>query len=329
MKPQKGNHNFDFCASGKRTIRLEKEALGALELRIGPEFIHACQLMLNCNGRIVVMGVGKSGHIGKKIAATLASTGSPAFFVHPAEACHGDLGMITPDDTVLAISNSGSSAELLALLPLFKRMQLHLISLTGKTQSPLASFADCNIDIGVTSEACPHDLAPTSSTTVTLAMGDALAVALLEARGFTAEDFAFSHPAGTLGKKLLLRVSDIMHNGQQIPCVPPTTALKEALREMTTKGFGMTTVVDSDNRLLGIFTDGDLRRCIDQNINIDTIAIEKVMTVSPLTINKDILAAAALNIMEKKKVTALVVENDDNTPIGVLHMHDLLRAGII
>jgi arabinose-5-phosphate isomerase len=259
----------------------------------------------------------------------LASTGTPAFFVHPGEASHGDLGMITKGDVVIAISSSGASTEIITLLPLFKRLGLPIISMTGKPNSALSDASDINLDISVESEACPLNLAPTSSTTVTLALGDALAVALLEARGFTAQDFAFSHPGGSLGKKLLLRVGDVMHDGKDIPRVKADTALKEALAEMTSKGLGMTTVVDVHDQLIGIFTDGDLRRCVDQGLDINSLPIKTVMTVNPKTVNKQVLAAEALNIMETRKITALVVEDNNKAPIGVLHMHDLLRAGII
>ena len=320
---------FDFKKIGLRTITMERDALSELANRIDSAFNQACEMILSCGGRVIVLGIGKSGHIGRKIASTLASTGTPAFFVHPGEAHHGDMGMITKGDIVLAISNSGTSNEILSLLPLLKRLNLPVISMTGKPDSPLSKFANVNLDISVESEACPLNLAPTSSTTVTLAMGDAIAVAMLEARGFSAEDFAFSHPGGTLGKKLLLRVSDIMHDGLNIPRVAADAPVRQALSEMTSKGFGMTTVVDDDDKLIGIFTDGDLRRCIDKNININDALTSSVMTASPRTVNKHALAAEALALMEKHLITALVVEDNDQAPIGVLHMHDLLRAGII
>jgi arabinose-5-phosphate isomerase len=273
--------------------------------------------------------MGKSGHIGNKIAATLASTGTPAFFVHPGEASHGDLGMITKNDVVLALSNSGNTAELVTLLPLIKRLDIPLISMTGDDNSALAKAAYANLDVSVLSEACPLNLAPTTSTTVTLVMGDALAIALLESRGFTAEDFAFSHPAGALGRKLLLRVSDIMHADQEVPRVKPETVLQNALLEMTEKGFGMTTIVDDQGRLLGVFTDGDIRRVIDSKTDLSTALIKDVMSSNPKTINQDILAAEALNIMEQSSITAVIVENEDKQPVGVVHMHDILRAGVI
>ncbi len=320
---------YDFLTPGRRTITMEREALAELEQRINGNFQRACELMIKSKGKVIVTGVGKSGHIGNKIASTLASTGTPSFFVHPGEASHGDLGMISRDDVVLAISNSGSSAEIVTLLPMFKRLGIPLISMAGKEDSPLAEAADTHLDISVSAEACPLGLAPTSSTTVTLAVGDALKVALLEARGFSAEDFAFSHPGGALGKKLLLKVGDVMHNGTEIPRVIHNTPLREALTEMTSKGLGMTTVVDDNDQLIGIFTDGDLRRCIDKGIDINSTETASVMTADPRTVNKNILAAEALNLMETNKITALVVEDNDKAPVGVLHMHDLLRAGII
>ncbi|HLS98701.1 MAG: KpsF/GutQ family sugar-phosphate isomerase [Porticoccaceae bacterium] len=318
-----------FIVSARRTVQLEAEAVQSLAARIGDGFVRACQLILACQGRTIVTGMGKSGHVGRKIAATLASTGSPAFFVHPGEASHGDLGMITASDVVIAISSSGSTAEVVTLLPLIKRLGIPLISMTGNPASPLAKAADALIDISVTKEACPLDLAPTTSTTVTLVMGDALAIALLEARGFTAEDFAFSHPGGALGRKLLLRVADIMHGGHQVPRVAEDSLLRHALLEMTEKGFGMTTVVSDRDELLGVFTDGDLRRAVDQGVDINTVAVGAVMTRNCKTVAADSLAAEALRIMETRKITALVVEDDSRHPIGVIHMHDILRAGII
>jgi arabinose-5-phosphate isomerase len=315
--------------AGKRTITMETTAVAKLESRIDAQFTKACELILNCQGRTIVTGMGKSGHIGNKIAATLASTGTPSFFVHPGEASHGDLGMITKNDVVIAISNSGSSAEIITLLPLLKRMNIPLISMTGNPSSPLAEAANAQLDISIEFEACPLDLAPTSSTTVTLVMGDALAIALLEARGFTAEDFAFSHPGGALGRKLLLKVEDIMHGDGEVPRVTKDTQVSAALVEMTQKGFGMTTVVDEQNCLLGVFTDGDLRRCVDQGLNIGNALIGELMSASPKTVNKDMLAAEALGIMETSKITALVVEDNQHHPVGVIHMHDILRAGVI
>jgi arabinose-5-phosphate isomerase len=319
--------NCDFVTPAKRTVRMEAEAIQLLENRIAASFTRACELILQCSGRTIVTGMGKSGHIANKIAATLASTGSPAFFVHPGEASHGDLGMITANDVVIAISNSGTTVEIITLLPLIKRLGIPLISMTGDPLSTLAKAAEVNLDVSVASEACPLGLAPTTSTTASLVMGDALAIALLEARGFTAEDFAFSHPGGALGRNLLLKVEDVMHSGREIPRVSPQTPLREALLEMTGKGFGMTTVVDTDDTLLGIFTDGDLRRVIDQNRDINTVLVGEVMTHNCKTARANMLAAEALRIMEDNKISAVVVI-EDQRPLGVLHMHDLLRAGV-
>ena len=319
----------DFCNSALRAIRIEREAIEALESRINSDFSRACEVIMACKGRVVVTGMGKSGHIGNKIAATLASTGTPAFFVHPGEASHGDLGMITPQDVVIAISNSGSTSEVVTILPLIKRMGAPLISMTGKPDSVLAQEAVANLDVSVAIEACPLGLAPTSSTTATLVMGDALAVALLEARGFSAEDFAFSHPGGSLGRRLLLRVSDIMHTGDQIPQVAEGTTLSGALLEITRKGLGMTTVVDAAGTLTGIFTDGDLRRTLDKSVDVHTTPIQDVMTRNGKTIRADHLAAEALNIMEEMKINALPVTDANGTLVGAINMHDLLRAGVI
>lgn len=319
----------ELIASGRRTVALEAEALTALVERIDEHFVKACQTILDCRGRVIVTGMGKSGHIGHKIAATLASTGTPAFFVHPGEASHGDLGMITPSDVVVGISSSGAAHEIMTLLPLLKRMGIPLISMTGDAQSPLAQYADVNLDISIEAEACPLGLAPTTSTTVTLAMGDALAIALLEHKGFTAKDFAFSHPGGALGRKLLLKVEDVMHAGDSLPQVPSQTLLAAALLEMTEKGFGMTTVTGKQGELIGVFTDGDLRRCIDRNIDINHTPIEEVMAPNPKTIHQSMLAAEALRVMEDNKITALIIENDQSQAVGVIHMHDLLRAGVV
>jgi len=317
-----------YLKSASRTLALELEAVKRLQSRLDDTFVQACDIMLGCAGRVVVTGMGKSGHIGNKIAATLASTGTPAFYVHPGEASHGDLGMITGKDVVLALSNSGSTPEILTIVPLIKRMGAKLIAMTGKPESMLARIADVNLDVGVETEACPLDLAPTSSTTVALVMGDALAIALLEARGFSAEDFAFSHPGGTLGRKLLLKVNDIMHQGREVPCVAPHTVIREALLEMTAKGFGMTTVTDTQGRLLGIFTDGDLRRVLDRDIDFHGTPIADFMTTRCKTVTGNVLAAEALRIMEDSKISALVILDDDNRPVGVIHLHDLLQAGI-
>ncbi len=321
-------HDSTFINVGRRTIALEIDAVNALSDRINQDFVHACQLVFECKGRTIVTGMGKSGHIGKKIAATLASTGTPSFFVHPGEASHGDLGMITTDDVIIAISNSGSSAEVLTLLPTIKRLGIPLISMAGAPNSPLAQQADVNLDISVKNEACPLDLAPTSSTTVTLVMGDALAVALLEARGFTPEDFAFSHPGGALGRRLLLKVGDLMHSDKDLPAVSESTPLTQTLIEMTQKGLGITTVINDENKLTGVFTDGDLRRAIDKNIDINQALIKDVMSANPTTINANMLAAEAMGLMERRSITALIVANEDQQPVGVIHMHDILRAGI-
>lgn len=321
--------SFDFISSGLRTIDIEASAVFALRDRLDQQFVKACEMILNCRGRTIVTGMGKSGHIAKKIAATLASTGSPSFFVHPGEASHGDLGMITQDDIVIAISYSGSSNEIITLLPLLKRQGIPIISMTSNPRSVLGEIAEAHLDISVANEACPLALAPTSSTTATLVMGDALAIALLEARGFTAEDFAFSHPGGALGRKLLLRVADIMHAGDNVPQVSADASLSQALLVMTEKGFGMTTVVDSNNTLLGIYTDGDLRRSIDQGVDINTARMHDLMNSNPKTVRDTTLAAEALKIMEDRKITALVVGDEQKRPIGVVHMHDILRAGVI
>jgi arabinose-5-phosphate isomerase len=319
----------DHIAIGKRTISMEVDAINELTDRIDEHFITACELIRHCQGKVIITGMGKSGHIGNKIAATFASTGTPAFFVHPGEASHGDLGMITKDDVVVAISNSGNSAEITAILPLLKRQNIPLISMTGNSESTLALAANVNLDISVECEACPLDLAPTSSTTVTLVMGDALAVALLEAKGFTAEDFAFSHPGGTLGKRLLLKVADIMQKGEKIPAVALNTTLSDALLEMTQKGLGMTTILNDAGTLAGIFTDGDLRRALDSGSDIRDLLVSDVMNASPNTIKSQILAAEALAIMEAKSITSLVATNEQQQPVGVIHLHDLLRAGLI
>ena len=321
--------SFDYISSGLRTVRLEAEAVAALSNRINQDFTAACDLLLNCRGRVIVTGMGKSGHIGKKIAATLASTGTPAFFVHPGEANHGDLGMITKDDLVLAISYSGTSSEIVSILPLLKRAGIKIISMCSKPHSILGEVAEVNLDISVVSEACPLDLAPTSSTTATLVMGDALAIALLEARGFTAEDFAFSHPGGALGRKLLMRLSDIMHTGADIPRVAPDASLSQALMVMTDKGFGMTTVMDEHNCLLGIYTDGDLRRSIDKGIDIRTAKVNELMNPNPKTLSSTMLAAEALRVMEETKINVLLVTDEQQKLIGVVKINDILRAGII
>lgn len=319
----------DLIQSAQRTIEMELQAVGELISRIDNDFTIACEAILDCKGRVVVTGMGKSGHIGKKIAATLASTGTPAFFVHPGEASHGDLGMITKDDVVIAISNSGNTAEVITIVPLIKRLGIPLISMTGDPNSALADAAQANLDVSVASEACPLNLAPTTSTTATLVMGDALAIALLESRGFSTEDFAFSHPGGALGRKLLLRVSDIMHRDHEVPRVCPSMPLQDALLEMTEKGFGITTVIDNDGKLIGVFTDGDLRRVFDAKINLSSATIQDVMSDNPKKIGLDMLAAEALTAMEKSSITALVVEDQHQCPVGIVHMHDILRAGVV
>ena len=317
-----------FASSARRTISMEAAAVADLENRIGEEFDRACEIMLSCEGRVIVTGMGKSGHIAGKIAATLASTGTPAFFVHPGEASHGDMGMITPADVVIALSNSGEVSEVITLLPLLKRMGTPLVSMTGNPRSTLALASDAHLNTGVEIEACPLDLAPTSSTTTALVMGDALAIALLEKRGFTAEDFAFSHPGGTLGKKLLLKVEDIMQAGSGVPAVPGTTTLAAALREISAKGLGMTTVTDADGRLAGIFTDGDLRRALDNRVDINTTPIGELMSTRAKTVTRGMLAAEAMKIMEQHEITSLVVVNEEHRSEGVVHLMHLLHAGI-
>ncbi|CAI8923414.1 KpsF/GutQ family sugar-phosphate isomerase [Methylocaldum szegediense] len=318
-----------LCRTGLKVVRTEAEAVAALAKRIDGSFASACKLMLACKGRIIVTGMGKSGHIGGKIAATLASTGTPAFFVHPGEASHGDFGMITVHDVVLALSNSGETPEILAILHLIKRLGVPLIAMTGNAKSTLAKQSLVHIDTSVKEEACPLGLAPTSSTTATLAMGDALAVALLEARGFTREDFAFAHPGGSLGRKLLTRVRDIMHTGVEIPAVPEHALVRDAVLEMTAKKLGMTAIVDNDFRVLGIFTDGDLRRLFEKARDIHTTPINEVMTRDCTKVSAELLAAESVRIMEDKRINALLVVDETNRLIGALNMHDLLRAGVV
>ena len=314
---------------GTAVLRTEAEAVQQLADRLNGDFTAACHHLLSCKGRVVIVGMGKSGHIGNKIAATLASTGTPSFFVHPGEASHGDLGMIIPGDVVIALSNSGETGEITAILPLIKRMGVPLISLTGNPRSTLATEADVNVDVSVAKEACPLGLAPTASTTAALAMGDALAVALLEARGFTAEDFAMSHPGGSLGRRLLLHVRDIMHKGDTTPRVRSDASLRDALMEMTAKGLGMTAVVDEDDRIIGIYTDGDLRRSLDQGVDVHSATVAEVMTAGSITITPDRLAAEAVQLMDEKKINALLVADDAHRLVGALNMHDLLRAGVV
>lgn len=319
----------DFVTSGLRVLQVEMDALENLRPLIGDSFRQACELLLACKGRVVVTGMGKSGHIGTKIAATLASTGTPAFFMHPGEASHGDLGMVTPQDIVIAISNSGEAHEILAIIPVIKRLRAKLISITALADCSMGRHADVALTIGKSPEACPLGLAPTSSTTSTLVLGDALAVALLEARGFTAEDFALSHPGGALGRRLLLRVDDIMHKGEQVPIVTVGTTIRDALLEITRKGLGMTTVVDASGSLVGLFTDGDLRRTIDQNLDIRVTPIEQVMTHNCLTVRAGILAAEALADMEARSINGVVVVDDQRRPLGAVNMHGFLRAGVV
>ena len=319
----------DILALASEVLDIEARAVHSLRDRLDDSFLAACRLCLDTPGRIVVAGMGKSGHISSKIAATLASTGTPSFFVHPGEASHGDLGMITDQDVLLAISYSGETDEILTILPLVRRMGAKLIAMTGKPGSTLAKAADVHLDVSVTEEACPLNLAPTASTTATLAMGDALAVALLELRGFTAEDFAMSHPSGSLGKRLLLRVADVMQSGDAIPAVAADVPLTDGLMEMTEKGLGMTAVIDEENRIIGIFTDGDLRRALDAGVDVRKTRIDEVMHSDCKTISADVLAVEAVVLMEENKITSLLVADDDRILRGALNIHDLFRAGIM
>ncbi|WP_194756244.1 KpsF/GutQ family sugar-phosphate isomerase [Aliidiomarina indica] len=319
----------DYIDHGRKVLAIEQAAIAALTSAINEDFARACAIMMTCKGRVVVTGMGKSGHIGGKIAATLASTGTPAFFVHPGEASHGDLGMITAQDVVIAISNSGETHEVLAILPVIKRLGVPLIALTGKPDSTLATLADVHVSVAVAEEACPLGLAPTASTTATLVMGDALAVALLNERGFTANDFALSHPGGSLGKRLLLRVSDIMHTGERVPKVGADAIVTDALMEISRKGLGMTTIVDEQDQLLGLFTDGDLRRILDQRVDIHHTAIANTMTTQCVTARPEMLAAEALKLMETRKINGLIVVDGNKKVVGAFNMHDLLRAGVV
>ncbi|HXP02263.1 MAG TPA: KpsF/GutQ family sugar-phosphate isomerase [Luteibacter sp.] len=323
--------NADTVIRSARTvIKTEAAAIRALETKVDAAFVGACQMILACKGRVVVSGMGKSGHIARKIAATLASTGTPSFFVHPGEASHGDLGMIQPDDLLLGISYSGETDELLYILPAIKRQGIGLISITGNPKSSLATQADLNLDANVASEACPHGLAPTASTTAALVMGDALAVALLEARGFTSDDFARSHPAGSLGRRLLLHISDVMHADDDVPRVGLNATLSEALVEMSRKRLGMTAVVDAENRLLGVFTDGDLRRALDDDgVDLRNASVAQLMTRGPKTIGSDKLAVEAAQLMEKHQINALLVVDKEGCVVGALNIHDLLRARVV
>ncbi|WP_413736859.1 arabinose-5-phosphate isomerase KdsD [Sodalis sp. RH21] len=320
--------DFDFPAAGKQVLADERAGLAQLDQYINDDFRRACEKIFYCSGKIVVMGMGKSGHIGRKIAATFASTGTPSFFVHPGEASHGDLGMVSTQDIVIALSNSGESNEILALIPVLKRLQIPLICMTGNPESTMGKAADIHICVHVPLEACPLGLAPTTSTTAALVMGDALAVSLLQARGFTAEDFALSHPGGALGRKLLLRVADIMHNGDEIPLTPRNATLRDALLEMTRKNLGMTVICDERQNIEGIFTDGDLRRVFDMGIDLNQARIVDLMTAGGIRVSPNTLAVDALNLMQSRHITSVLVA-DNNRLVGVVHMHDMLRAGVI
>lgn len=319
---------FNFIDVGKQVLLTEREGLEQLDQYINDDFSRACEMMFHCSGKIVVMGMGKSGHVGRKMAATFASTGTPAFFVHPGEASHGDLGMVSKQDVVILISNSGESHEILALIPVLKRLDIRLICLTANPESSMGKAANVHICVKVPQEACPLGLAPTTSTTAVMVMGDALAVALLEARGFTAEDFALSHPGGALGRKLLLRVSDIMHTGTEIPQVSRDASLRDALLEITRKNLGMTVITDDLMKIEGIFTDGDLRRIFDMGVNVNEAKITDVMTTGGVRVRPTLLAVDALNLMQDKHITCVMVADGDQL-LGVVHMHDMLRAGVV
>ncbi|AMO47003.1 arabinose-5-phosphate isomerase [Kosakonia oryzendophytica] len=319
---------FDFQQAGKEVLEIEREGLAELDQYINEDFAQACEKMFYCAGKVVVMGMGKSGHIGRKMAATFASTGTSSFFVHPGEAAHGDLGMVSPQDIVIALSNSGESNEILALIPVLKRLKVSLICMTSRPESSMARAADIHLCVKVPKEACPLGLAPTSSTTAALVMGDALAVALLKARGFTAEDFALSHPGGALGRKLLLRVNDIMHTGDEIPHVSKKASLRDALLEITRKNLGMTVICDDLMKIEGIFTDGDLRRVFDMGSDVRNMGIAEVMTPGGIRVRPNTLAVDALNLMQSRHITSVMVADGDQL-LGVLHMHDLLRAGVV
>lgn len=320
--------DFDFPAAGKQVLAVEREGLAQLDQYINDDFRRACEKIFYCSGKVVVMGMGKSGHIGRKMAATFASTGTPAFFVHPGEASHGDLGMVTAQDIVIALSNSGEANEILALIPVLKRLRIPLICMTGQPESTMGKAADVHICVHVPTEACPLGLAPTASTTAALVMGDAIAVALLQARGFTSEDFALSHPGGALGRKLLLRVSDIMHSGDDIPITRRDASLRDALLEMTRKNLGMTVICDDKRNIEGIFTDGDLRRVFDMGVDLNQARIADLMTAGGIRILPNTLAVEALNLMQSRHITSVLVA-EQNRLVGVVHMHDMLRAGVI
>ena len=321
-------NKIDFTREGREVLSLESRALGQLADRLDAGFSRACELLLACEGRVIVVGMGKSGHIGGKIAATLASTGTPAFFVHPGEASHGDLGMITPGDLVIAISNSGETPEILALLPIIKRMGIPLIAMTGQAASTLGNTAVECLDTSVDKEACPHNLAPTASTTATLGMGDALAVAVLKSRGFSRDNFARSHPGGTLGRRLLIYVRDVMHTGRDMPLVASGSQLTTALEEMSAKGLGMTGIVNAEGHLIGIYTDGDVRRSINQSIDVQTTVIDQVMVSDPRSTTADALAAEVVQLMRQHSINGLFAVDPEQRPIGALNALDLMRAGI-
>ena len=319
---------FDYRSVAKQVLETEVAGLTQLDQYFNDDFCKACDLILNNKGKVVVMGMGKSGHIGNKIAATLASTGTSAFFVHPGEAAHGDLGMIEPGDIVIAISNSGESGEILSLFPVLKRLSIKIISMTGKPASNMATLSDVHLQISVPEEACPLGLAPTTSTTATLVMGDALAVALLQARGFTAQDFALSHPGGALGRQLLLKLDDIMHTGEALPVVAPDALVRDALLEISQKGLGMTAIVSNDGQMAGIFTDGDLRRILDKRVDIHSTQIGDVMTLNPTVAEPNMLAVEGLNLMQAKSINGLMLCHEGKL-VGALNMHDLLKAGVM
>ena len=329
LNPQKTANQLDFQKVALETLRIEEHALQILATQIDERFSQACEIILQCKGRLVITGMGKSGHIGRKMAATFASTGTPSFFMHPGEAGHGDLGMLVPGDVLIAISNSGKSDEIMMLMPLIKRLEIPLITISGDDTGPMPQNADVALTLGNLQEACPLGLAPTSSTTATLVLGDALAVALLDARGFTADDFALSHPAGALGKRLLLHVKHLMHTGAELPKVSPDTPMNQVLYEISNKRLGLTTIVDQNDVLLGIFTDGDLRRLIDKQQGFDVnLPIQEVMTKNPLTISQEARAVVALERMNERKINQFVVVDDANKVIGVISMHDLIQAGV-
>lgn len=323
------NDDEIILATARDVFAIEADVITKLQHCLNGDFVAACKLLNACTGRIAVTGVGKSGHISRKIAATFSSTGSPAFFVHPSEAKHGDAGMITANDVVLALSYSGESDEVLAILPYLKRLSLPLIAITGNPASTLAKAATVHLNAHVEKEACPLGLAPTSSTTAALVLGDALAMALLNLRGFTKNDFALSHPGGTLGRRLLLRVQDLMHQGQALPCVAHTTSFKDALVEMSQKKLGVTTVVDDAGCLIGIFTDGDIRRSFDKKVDVHHTTVKDVMSANPKTISPDLLAVEALTLMQNHHITSLIVTDADHRPLGLIHIHDILNAGVV